>query len=55
MESPINPSSSHAYGGTGVGATPEAWGEFTSLLRQAQDGEPVEPLEGEHAIGVTAS
>jgi len=32
-----------------------AWGGFTSLPRQARDGEPVEPLEGDHAISVTAS
>jgi len=43
----------------GVGATPMAWGGFTSLLRQApfdraqdrRDGEPVEPLEGESRQG----
>ena len=36
----------------GVGVEP---GGFTSLLRQAQDGEPVEPPAGDHANGVTAS
>jgi hypothetical protein len=54
--------------GVGVGATPAAWGGFTSLPRpfdqaqggepaepQARDGEPVESLEGDHAHGVTAS
>ena len=41
--------------GLGVGATPAAWDGFTSLPRQARDGEPVEPLEGDHAFGVTAS
>jgi hypothetical protein len=38
----------------GVGATPGAWDGFTSLPRQARDGEPVEPLAGDHAQGVTA-
>ncbi len=38
-----------------MGATPAAWGGFTPLPRQARDGELVEPLEGDHAFGVTAS
>jgi hypothetical protein len=36
----------------GVGVVP---GGFTPLPRQARDGEPVEPLAGDHAHGVTAS
>jgi hypothetical protein len=39
----------------GLGATPAAWDGFTPLPRQARDGELVEPLEGDHAFGVTAS
>ncbi len=41
--------------GMGVGATPKAWGGLGSLPRQARDGELVEPLPGDHAIGVTAN
>ena len=49
--------------GLGVGATPMAWGGFTSLprSRQVRDsgmvsnaGGVIEPLKGDHAHGVTA-
>ncbi len=47
----VHQSARAGQAGDGVGATPVAWGGFTPLLRQAQDGESrpgvIEPLAGE--------